>query len=82
MKSLDVEEDWFDLTRQVQNLPHPDSPAGKRFDWFSAELSHSDSPAGAAFDWYAILPSAEDPLGEVRPLDRSPPGIERRPSPT
>ena len=33
---------------------HPDSPAGRHFDWASLRIPHPDSPAGRHFDWSSL----------------------------
>jgi hypothetical protein len=35
-------------------VPHPDSPAGREFDWQSIGLPHPDSPTGRHFDWSSV----------------------------
>jgi hypothetical protein len=45
-------------------LPHPDSPAGRNFDWQSIGVPHPDSPAGRCLDWsQAGLPHPDSPAG-------------------
>ena len=45
-------------------LPHPDSPAGRDFDWQSIDMPHPDSPAGRLFDWSGVgLPNPDSPVG-------------------
>ncbi len=52
-------------TDQVRVL-HPDSPAGRHFDWASIGVPHPDSPAGRHFDWASInIPHPRSPAGRL-----------------
>jgi hypothetical protein len=45
-------------------VPHPDSPAGRTFDWSAVGLPHPNSPAGRTFDWSVTgLPHPDSPAG-------------------
>ena len=48
------------------NVPHPDSPSGRHFDWSSVGLPHPNSPAGRHFDWSSVgLPHPDSPVGRA-----------------
>jgi hypothetical protein len=40
--------------RIPETVPHPDSAAGRNFDWSSLGLPHPDTPAGRNFDWASV----------------------------
>lgn len=64
---------------QLAHVPHPNSPAGRAFDWGSVGLPHPHSPAGRAFDWASVgLPHPDSPAAgagadAVRCEDSGPP---------
>jgi hypothetical protein len=43
--------DWLEQQRILACAPHPNSPAGRFFDWTSVNVPHPGSPAGRYFDW-------------------------------
>lgn len=56
-------DDWLKRNR-FANLPPPDSPASRDFDWQSVGLPHPRSPAGRLLDWSSIgLPHPDSPAG-------------------
>jgi len=58
-------DEWVKKHRFANScLPHPDSPAGRDFDWQSLGMPHPGSPAGQGFDWSSVgLPFADSPAG-------------------
>lgn len=47
--------DWPSRRRNSLEVPHPDSPAGRQFDWASVGAPHPNSPAGHNFDYWSSL---------------------------
>jgi hypothetical protein len=46
------------------DVPHPNSPAGRIFDWSSLGVPHPNSPAGRIFDWSSLgEPHPDSPAG-------------------
>jgi hypothetical protein len=59
-------DDWL-KNRRFANacLLHPESYAGRDFEWQSLGLPHPDSPAGRCFDWSSVgLPHPYSPAGK------------------
>jgi hypothetical protein len=58
-------DDWLKKHRYANScLPHPDSPAGRDFDWQSIGMPHPYSPAGRYFDWSSVgLQNPDSPAG-------------------
>lgn len=50
----DMAEQWPKRRGSPSRVPHPNSPAGKHFDWSSLGVPHPDSPAGRHFDWSSL----------------------------
>jgi hypothetical protein len=48
-------------------VPHPDSPAGRSFDWSSLGVPHPNSHAGRTFDYWSALgvPHPTSPAGRM-----------------
>jgi hypothetical protein len=42
---------WLEQQRILANAPHPNSPAGRFFDWSYFDVPHPGSPAGRFSDW-------------------------------
>jgi hypothetical protein len=55
--------------RTPLDVPHPNSPAGRSFDWSSLGVPHPNSPAGRSFDYWASLgmPHPNSPAERVAP---------------
>ena|SRR5579862_2170426 len=51
---------WLEQQEFLANAPHPNSPAGRFFDWSSVDLPHPGSPMGRHFDW--------SPMGVPHPI--------------
>src|SRR5580700_7430851 len=50
---------------RTSDVPNPDSPAGRQFDWVSSAFPHPDSAAGQKFGWPSLgLPHPNSPLGK------------------
>jgi hypothetical protein len=49
--------DWRKRRRSAFGLPHPNSPAGRIFDWSSSGIPHPNSPAGqnSPIPWKMML---------------------------
>jgi len=47
--------DWPKRRRPPLDVPHPNSPAGRHFDWSFLGVPHPNSPAGRTFDYWAAL---------------------------
>ena len=45
---------WLKRRPLPRNLPHPNSPAGRTFDWSSLGVPHPNSPASLTFDWLSV----------------------------
>lgn len=50
---------------RTADVPNPDSPAGRQFDWVSSAFPHPDSATGQRFGWSALgLPHPASPVGK------------------
>jgi hypothetical protein len=59
-----MEKDWLLRQRMLTYTPHPNSPAGRFFDWSSFDMPHPGSPAGKCFDWTPLdFPHPYSPAG-------------------
>jgi hypothetical protein len=59
-------------------VPHPNSPAGRKFDWSPLGLPHPDSPAGRTFDWSSLgVPHPDSPAGRTLDWQSELIGIKR-----
>ena len=76
--------DWPRRRRTTLDIPHPDSPAGRSFDWSSVGAPHPSSPAGRNFDYWSPLgiPHPNSPAGRmafnIHLRQRRAPGFEFR----
>jgi hypothetical protein len=43
--------DWLEQRRMLADAPHPNSPAGRFYDWSCFDVPHPNSPAGRFTDW-------------------------------
>jgi hypothetical protein len=50
---------------RTADVPHPDSPAGRQFNWASSPVPHPESASGQRFGWSALdLPHPSSPVAK------------------
>ena len=59
--------DWPKRRRTPSDVPHPNSPAGRNFDYSALGVPHPNSPAGRSFDYSSSLgvPHPNSPAGRA-----------------
>lgn len=53
--------------KSTKDVPHPNSPAGRNFDWSSLGIPHPNSPAGRTFSYWSSfgMPHPNSPVARV-----------------
>lgn len=68
-----------DSPKRPRAVPHPNSPAGWTFRWWTVGVPHPNSPAGWTFNWSSFgVPHPNSPAGRI--FDWSSPGIGTAPA--